>query len=69
LSHTGNVVNRFGIKANSTIINAFLLPLEIVAFYYLLDKYSFGSPVFIAAFSVYLLLICFTATRFGARWA
>jgi UbiA prenyltransferase family len=67
-STTFNVVNAFGIRANSRIINLAILPVEMLCFYFLLFRHPFYPLIRVSIFTVYLCFITFTVTRFGLVW-
>jgi hypothetical protein len=68
ISNTFNVVNAYGLKTNSRLINIGILPVELLCFYFLLSQQTQYPLTRIFIFSFYLLLITFTMTRFGLVW-
>lgn len=68
ISHMGNVINKYGISTNALLINAILLPFEILAFVFLLYYHEKGRWL-IAGFTLYLIMMCFSMTRYGLQWS
>ena len=67
-SKTFNVVNRFGLKTNSLIVNTIILPLELLSFFFILIQHPLYPLSQVLIFCSYLVLITFTMTRFGVVW-